>query len=54
VRAWQIAGLLMDQPTHHVDVLQNCVGFTAAWTGACWFAFGAGMLWMFRTGVLSP
>lgn len=35
-------------------LVQTCVGFVAAWTGACWFAYGAGILWLFRTGVMQP
>lgn len=34
--------------------VRSCVGFLAAWAGACWFAYGAGILWMFRTGMLQP
>ncbi|PRW33554.1 hypothetical protein C2E21_7717 [Chlorella sorokiniana] len=27
-------------------VVQHCVGFLAAWTGACWFGYSAVMLWI--------
>lgn len=33
-------------------LLQSCVGFMAAWTGGCWFAYCGIMLWMYRTGML--
>ena len=33
-------------------LLQTCVGFLAAWVGACWFGYSAVMLWAFRTGML--
>lgn len=35
-------------------VVQHCVGFLAAWSGACWFAYCSVMLWMFRTGMMQP
>ena len=34
--------------------VQTCAGFLAAWSSACWFAYGAGLLFFYRTGMLQP